>query len=139
MADDRDAEIARLEAENAALRADADRRDRTLAETLEQQAATADVLRVIATSPIQVEAVLDAIAERAARVCGADDAIVHRLENGDMLRRVTHVGPVSLTGLKRMPTGAQTNRIIYRVASINIVGVALFGYCQPPKFSTNHK
>jgi hypothetical protein len=46
MADDRDAKIAQLEAENAALRSEGERRNRDLAEAPEEQAATAEVLKV---------------------------------------------------------------------------------------------
>jgi hypothetical protein len=47
MVDDRDARIAQLEAENAALRSEGERRNRDLAEAPEEQAATAEVLKVI--------------------------------------------------------------------------------------------
>ena len=46
MADDRDARIAQLEADVA-------QRDRALAEAREQQTATAEILRIIASSPIR--------------------------------------------------------------------------------------
>jgi len=62
-------------------------------EALEQQTATSDILKVIATSPTDVQPVLDAIAQNAARVCGAHDAHVYRVD-GDRLRQVAHVGPV---------------------------------------------
>jgi signal transduction histidine kinase/HAMP domain-containing protein len=69
--------------------------DRTaeLRETLDQQTATAEILRVISSSPTDTQPVFDAIAESAARVCAASDAVVLRLD-GDMIRRVAHFGEV---------------------------------------------
>src|SRR5439155_10101467 len=62
-------------------------------ESLERQTATSEILRVIAASPTEVQPVLDAIAESAARVCGASDAHVYRVE-GDVLRQWAHFGPI---------------------------------------------
>jgi len=56
-----------------------------LRESLEQQTATADVLRVIASSPTDVQAVLGTIVERAARLCGTDQGIINRFD-GEMCR-----------------------------------------------------
>src|SRR5262245_1091061 len=65
-------------------------------EALEQQTATAEILRVISSSPTDVQPVFDAIAASAARVCGADDAIIVRVENG-ALHFVAHFGTVPLS------------------------------------------
>jgi GAF domain-containing protein len=68
------------------------------ADAQEQQAATADILRVIASTPTDIQPVLDALAERAARLCDAYDAVILRLEGG-VLRRAAHYGPIPPLGV----------------------------------------
>src|SRR4030095_613758 len=64
-----------------------------LKESLEQQTATSEILGVIASSPTDIQPVLDVVAENAARVCGSYDAVI-RLVEGNILRRAAHYGPV---------------------------------------------
>ena len=64
----------------------------TTKEALEQQTAVAEILRVISSSPTDVQPVLDAIAERAARLCDASAASMF-LTDGDMLRHLASKGP----------------------------------------------
>jgi two-component system, NtrC family, sensor kinase len=64
-------------------------------ETLEQQTATAEIVRVISASPTDIEPVLDTVARTAARLCDAVDASIHRLD-GDRLRIAAHFGPIPL-------------------------------------------
>src|SRR5947208_14356558 len=71
---------ARHAAEIASLHADAERRDRALAEAVEQQTATADVLRVIASSPNALPGVLETIAESAGRLTGAQNGAIFRFD-----------------------------------------------------------
>ena len=65
-----------------------------LKESLEQQTATSEILGVIASSPTDIQPVLAAVAENAARVCDSVDAQIWRVE-GDMARKVANYGVVS--------------------------------------------
>ena len=48
-----------------------------LKESLEQQTATSEILGVIASSPTNIQPVLDTVAKNAARVCSAGDATIN--------------------------------------------------------------
>ncbi len=81
--------------ENVRLFKELEDRNRALTEALEQQTATSEILRVIASSPTDIQAVLDVVAENAARLCDATDAAIWRTD-GESLQSVAHYGPVPL-------------------------------------------
>jgi len=77
--------------ENVRLFTALDDRNQELAEALEQQTATSEILRAISSSPTDIKPVLEAVVHAAARFCGAPDVALLRLENG-VLRGAAAIG-----------------------------------------------
>ena len=76
--------------ENARLFEAEQQRTRELTELLEQQTATSEVLRVISSSPADLQPVFEAMLESATRICEANFGAMFRLENG-AVRMVTRL------------------------------------------------
>ena len=96
-----------------------------LKEALEQQTATSEILGVIASSPTDIQPVLDVVAENAARVCGAKDAIIFRIE-GDMLQLAASYGTAP-RGLERglpLSRGTVSGRAVVDRETIHVHDVA---------------
>jgi GAF domain-containing protein len=72
---------------------------RDLSEALTYQTGSGNILKVIASSPTDVEPVLKAIAESACELCDAYDAVV-RLKKGDELQIGAHHGPIPIDAAK---------------------------------------
>ena len=77
-------------------------RTRQLTEALEQQTATAELLRVISRSPTDVQPVFDAIAHEVVRLCGASYSVVTRFD-GELLHlaALEHVRPEGVEAVKQ--------------------------------------
>jgi len=92
---------------------------RELAESREQQAATADILRVISTSPMDLQRAFAEIAASAARLCDAHDATIFQV-NGDNLRLVANQGPTSTPTTSPIKREAATGRAVLDLRAIHI-------------------
>jgi signal transduction histidine kinase/DNA-binding response OmpR family regulator len=75
--------------------------DRELTVALDLQTTTADVLKIIARSPDSLQAVMEAIASSALRICEASDVVIERLE-GDRFYNAAHAG-THMKGLVGLP------------------------------------
>jgi GAF domain-containing protein len=92
-------------------------------ESLEQQTATAETLRVIASSPTELQPVMEAVAENAARVCGATDSVIFRLD-GEILRFVAQHGalprPLSIGDMVPTRRGHVSGRAVLERRTIHV-------------------
>jgi GAF domain-containing protein len=83
------ADQAVIAVQNVRLFQELETRNRDLTETLEQQTATGEILRVISSSPTDVQPVFETIVRSAARLCDARFALVYRLED-EIVKLVAH-------------------------------------------------
>src|SRR6267142_4485153 len=97
--------------ENVRLFKELEAHNSALTESLEQQTATSEILRVISSSPTDVQPVFDAIAANAARLCSANDTQVLRVE-GEMLRLVAAFGVSAMPSVRRLTRGHLVGRAV---------------------------
>ncbi len=98
-----------------------DARTRELSEALDQQTATAEVLRVISQSPTDVQPVLATVVGAARRFCGADDATIV-LREGDTLVLANHEGSVAQFEGNALPLDGSTaaSRAVLEARTIHL-------------------
>jgi signal transduction histidine kinase/putative methionine-R-sulfoxide reductase with GAF domain len=106
--------------ENARLFEELEQRNRALSEALEQQGATADILRVIASSPTNLQQVLDALVESVRRLGDADAAVAARLHD-DELVLVSSTDPATV-GLRQAIPGSVTGHALLQKQTVHLYG-----------------
>src|SRR5918994_1179166 len=101
---------AKLVSENKELRRKLEARTRDLIEALEQQTATGEVLRVIASSPAELQPVLDTLLANAVKLSGAKQGHI-RQSDGEFLRVVAHCNesPERIAVLQSNPVPLSSN------------------------------
>src|SRR5262245_12939513 len=109
--------------ENVRLFKELQERNRDLTEALEQQTATSKILEVIASSPTDIQPVLNAIAESAARLCDAANATVGRVE-GNLARPVASYGSMPVPGPRIITRGTPSGRAMLDRKTIHVSDLA---------------
>jgi GAF domain-containing protein len=111
--------------ENVRLFQELQARNRDLTEALEQQTATSEILRVIASSPTEIQPVLDVVTENAARLCDAKDASIFRLD-GDVLKRVAVYGSIPVATMQEaLHRGSPLGRAVTDRRTIHVHDLAV--------------
>jgi GAF domain-containing protein/CheY-like chemotaxis protein/HPt (histidine-containing phosphotransfer) domain-containing protein len=105
--------------ENVRLFTELEERNGALTESLEQQTATGEILRVISSSPTDVQPVFAAVAASAARLCDAFDAAIFQVD-GDVLRLVAHKGPIPPDHVLPLAEGTVGGRVIRERRAIHV-------------------
>ena len=109
--------------ENVRLFKELEERNRQLTEALEQQTATSEILGVIASSPTDIQPVLDVVTENAAKLCDATEAAIARLD-GDVIHQVAVHGTMPVPGPRQITRGTPVGRAIIERKTIHVHDLA---------------
>src|SRR5262249_12385684 len=116
--------------ENVRLFKELEARNHDLTEALEQQTATSEILRVISSSPTDVQPVFDTIATNAARLCNAVDAVVLLPDGADLVIGA-HYGMIptdaAMTGRAPIGTDWVSGRAFLEARTIHVPDVSAAG------------
>src|SRR5262249_19823742 len=88
--------------------------------------ATSEILRIIASSPTELQPGLDAMAESAARLCDSYNATIFRVD-GELLRLIAHHGPMPYRRNLVIPVirGTVTGRCVVDRATVNVTDLQM--------------
>ena len=95
-----------------------------LKESLEQQTATSEILCVIASSPTDIQPVLDTVAENAAKVSGASDASIFMQVDGNLLRKVANYGSMAGSQVAPVRRGSSVGRVFIDRKTLHVHDLA---------------
>jgi signal transduction histidine kinase/HAMP domain-containing protein len=123
LADEFNKMTSRLRESYANLEHKVEDRTRELTESLAQQTATSEILGVIASSPTDLQPVLDALAESAARLCEANSAQIYRAD-GNILRLAAYHGSLPATEEIPIVRSSVAGRVFLDRRSIHIDDLA---------------
>jgi multidrug resistance efflux pump len=90
-----------------------------LAQAREQQTATAEILKVISSSPRDLQRVFAEMATSAARLCGAIDATIRQVD-GNVLRMVGHDGQIPAVETMALSRGVVNGRAVLDRRTIHV-------------------
>src|SRR5262245_4489583 len=112
-------ELSQLKKEVQRLTQELESCKRELAEATERETATGEILRVIASSPTEIQPVLDVVAENAAKLCDAVDGVIVRPE-GDSLQVLAKYGAVPIANFLPFSRGFPPGRAVIARQTIHI-------------------
>jgi signal transduction histidine kinase len=114
------AELSQLKEELCRVSQKLKSRENELAEALEQQSATSEILRVIANSSTDIQPVLDAVVESAARLCNATDGLIARLDGNILIPGVAKYGLMPVPEARPLSYGTPVGRAIIDKETIHV-------------------
>jgi signal transduction histidine kinase len=113
-------ELSQLEEELRCVSEKLESREGELAEALEQQTATSEILRVIASSPTDIQPVLDAVIASAAQLCDATDGLIARIDGDVLLPAVAKYGLLPVPEARPLSYGTPVGRAIVDRQTVHV-------------------
>jgi signal transduction histidine kinase len=113
-------ELSQLKEELRCVSEKLESREAELAEALEQQTATSEILRVIASSPTDSQPVLDAVIESAARLCGAADGLIARIDGDVVIPAVAKYGSMPVPEARPLSRDTPVGRAIIERKTVHV-------------------